>query len=191
MVLSGIFSSEHVDRTGERIIIEGMDVSHLQGPTAVVNYEHQSDTPSSILGRVISCKKILKDEDCKNKFEKQCYESVNKVPCIVGSVELFSDPEDDHQEARALAGIVKSYKRKNLPLPIAFSIEGASIQKEGPLIKRSVAKTVALTFKPANESCTLDQLELSKSEKDVYLKMEKASQISNPTFYRSAQEILP
>src|ERR1017187_1353312 len=90
--IRGIFSSESPDRAGEIVKIDGVDLSAVHEHRALVNSEHQQDFAKTV-GRILSAKKIFSEKDCVDKFEKDSYNSVGKVPLIVGSIELFDDEE--------------------------------------------------------------------------------------------------
>ncbi len=171
LLLGGVFSAEVPDKSGEVISIKGMDISSLNDGTSILNSEHGNGF-SDYLGRIISAKKIFKEEDCSSDHERKCFESVGKHPLIYGVAELFND--EDHSEAKHAAALIKHYKKRDLKISARFSIEGSSIEKDGSHIKRSIARRAALTISPANAACESDVLsELSKSEKDTYTKITK------------------
>jgi hypothetical protein len=175
LVIGGVFSAEVPDKAGEQISVQHMDISSLNSGKAILNSEHQSGNFSSYLGRILDAKKIFKDEDCTTDHERQCFENVGKNPMIYGRAELFSD-EEGHTEAKHAAAVIRAFKKNNLPIAAQFSIEGSSLEKEGNHIKRSIARRVALTISPANESCESDVLsDLSKSEKTTYQQITKPS----------------
>ena len=65
-IIHGIAASEHLDSSGERIKIEGVDISSLTSD-GVMNMEHQSKEASAIVGKILEAKKILKRSDCENE----------------------------------------------------------------------------------------------------------------------------
>lgn len=179
LIIAGTFSAETPDRTAEIIRIKGMDISHLNSGKAILNAEHNSGAFSNYLGRILSAKKIFSEDDCVTKHETECFMNAGQVPIIYGKAELFDD-EEGHTEAQHAAAIIKAYKRRGLPIAAQFSIEGASIEKNGGEIKRSVAKVCALTIRPANEACELDVMsELSKSEQLTYNNLKKSGKSEN------------
>ncbi len=181
LLVAGVFSAESPDKAGEIIDIAGMDISSLNDGSAILNAEHDNGKFSSYLGRIVGAKKIFKQEDCKTEHERKCFESVGKIPLIYGRAELF-DSEEGHTEAKHAAAVIKAFKKKNLPIVAKFSIEGASIEKEGNLIKRSVARRCALTVVPANAACESEVLsELTKSEQSTYSEITKNSKTKGIT----------
>lgn len=178
LILAGVFASEHIDKSGECIKISGMDISELNSGNAILNAEHASGSFENYLGRIVEAKKIFKEEDCKTEHERKCFEECNRQPLIYGKTILFNDEE--HEHAKAAAAIIKHYKKRNLPITARFSVEGQSLEKNGSLIQRSVARSVALTIKPANASCDTAILsEITKSERQVYDKIVK-NEIDGP-----------
>ncbi len=103
---------------------------------------------------------------------------MNRVPLIVGEIELFDS--DDHQEAKAVASIVKHFSRKHEKLPIGFSVEGAIVSRDGAMINKSIVRKVAITCTPCNEAAKAELLsELSKSEVTVYEKLSSQGKTEN------------
>lgn len=167
LVLGGIFAAEVPDKSGETLSIANLDISSLESGTAFANSEHAQDFKSQV-GRVIRAKKIFKDKDCESTFEKKMFESVNKVPILIGYTELFDD--EDHAEAKAIASIAKNFQKNKLPLGFGFSIEGGVIDKDSSgNINKSIARKVAITAQPCNAAAKAQVLEnLSKSEQKVF-----------------------
>ena len=163
--LYGVFSSEAIDKTGESVDIKGMDISALESGKALANFEHKNDDPSNYLGRISYVRKAYSLEDCKNETEKRMFREAGNVPLLFGAVELFDDEE--HPGATALAKMLTHYKKKGLSIPIGFSVEGATLERDGNYLKKTVGRQVSITLKPANASCQAEILaSLSKSESD-------------------------
>lgn len=171
-MIAGVFSAQAPDKTAEVIDVKGMDISSLNDGTAILNSEHEGGKFSSYLGRVVSAKKIFKVDDCKTAHEKKSFKECGENPIIYGVAELFDD--EDHSEAKDAAAVIKHYKKRNLPIAARFSIEGSSLDKDGNLIKRSIARRVALTIAPCNAACESEVIsELTKSESGVYYNITK------------------
>jgi hypothetical protein len=172
LMIAGVFSAQAPDKTAEVIDVRGMDISSLNDGTAILNAEHEGGKFSSYLGRIVSAKKIFKEEDCKTPHEKKSFKECGENPIIYGVAELFDD--EDHSEAKDAAAVIKHYKKRNLPIAARFSIEGSSLDKDGSIIKRSIARRVALTIAPCNAACESEVVsEFSKSEKAAYEKITK------------------
>lgn len=171
-ILRGIFSAETPDKSGEVVRIDGIDLSTIEENKGLVNSEHDNSFTKTV-GKILNAKKIFKESDCKDEFEKKAFESVNRVPLLVGTIELFDGPED-HDEARAIAKIAKYSKRKNEPLLLGFSVEGGILERSGPIIKKSVVRKVAITSGPCNEAARAELVsEMTKSEVAVFDKISK------------------
>lgn len=167
LMIAGVFSAQAPDKTAEVIDVKGMDISSLNDGNAILNAEHEGGKFSSYLGRIVSAKKIYKMDDCSTAHEKKSFKESGENPIIYGVAELFDD--EDHSEAKDAAAVIKHYKKRGLPIAARFSIEGSSLDKEGNLIKRSIARRVALTIAPCNAACESEVIsELSKSEKTTY-----------------------
>ncbi len=167
LMIAGVFSAQAPDKTAEIIDVRGMDISSLNDGTAILNSEHEGGNFNNYLGRIVSAKKIYKYDDCKTAHEKKSFKDSGENPLIYGVAELFDD--EDHSQAKDAAAVIKHYKRRNLPIAARFSIEGSSLDKDGNLIKRSIARRVALTIAPCNSACESEVIsEFSKSEKNAY-----------------------
>lgn len=168
--LGGVFASQTIDKSGEIIDIKGLDISALNSGESYLNSEHHNNNFSNYLGRIVHAKKIFKYEDCESEHEKKCFKESGEVPLVYGIAELFND--EGHSEAISAASIVNHFKKRNLPIAARFSIEGDTLDRDNASIKRAVAKRVALTMSPCNDTCVSDIIpELTKSEQAVYEKM--------------------
>ena len=175
VTLEGIFSVETPDTAGEILDVKGADISDLQSGNASLNTEHiaPSDAENSemhkdeggkesddfkgfqsIIGRVINAKKIFSDSDCDSDRELAAWKKFQK-PMIYGSVEIF-DGEDAHPNARAAASIARMFHKAGAGPRISLSVEGATVKREGNLLKQTVIKHMAGTLKPANRAATID-----------------------------------
>jgi hypothetical protein len=167
VIMSGIFSVETPDTSGEVLCIEGADISDLQTGKATLNTEHinpedaeKSETPKnfqgfqSIVGRVINAKKIFSDQDCSDDLELNAWNEYKK-PLIYGSVEIWDGP-DATDNAKAAASIARMFKKSNGGPQLGLSVEGATLKRDGNYLKQTVIRKMALTMKPANKSATID-----------------------------------
>jgi len=176
-ILRGIFSAETPDKSGEIVSIAGIDISTINDGKGLVNSEHNNDFTKTV-GKILNAKKIFSEKDCANAFEKNAYESVNKVPLMVGTVELFD--EEGHTEAMAIAKIAKFYKKRNEPLVLGFSVEGGILERSGPMIKKSIVRKVAVTAGPCNEAARAELVsEMTKSEAAVFERISKTEKTQN------------
>ena len=156
--IHGIGASEHVDSSGERIKVEGIDISSLT-KDGVFNFEHQSKEASAIVGKITQAKKILKEEDCENEAHKYFWNKI-KMPFLYVAGELFD--ADGHQAAQDIAAMLKYDVRnkdnKETKKLINFSIEGSKLDKKGSEILKSIARKVSITITPCNKVCEAEIL---------------------------------
>ncbi len=153
-VIDGAFATQAFDTSAELIDVAGTDISSLN-EDGVLNTEHNnpdkkdSATFNVIIGRIIFAKKIFGEKDCESEREMTLWETLG-VPFIYGAAELFD--AEDHENAKAAAAIIKHYHRRHLPVVIRYSIEGSTLQRNGPHLTKTIARRVAATIKPCNKS---------------------------------------
>lgn len=182
MVIDGIIASEAVDSSGEILSVKGCDVSSME-IDGVLNYEHKSDTDTGasfndIIGKCIKCKKIYSEDDCSNDRERMYWKECH-LPFIYGQFRLFD--EAGHPGALAAAAIVRDQHAAGEKLILRFSIEGSTLEKEGNLLKASIARRCALTAKPCNKTAITGLLKDSKSSLDTVVE-EDAKKFEHPSF---------
>lgn len=176
LILEGIFSVETPDTSGEVLSVEGADISDLQTGKATLNTEHinpedadneemhkaadkKTDTDefkgfNAIVGRVVNAKKIFTQDDCKSDREMAAWREFRK-PMIYGSVEIWDGP-DAHDNARAAASIARMFSKSQEGPQLGLSVEGATLDRQGNYLKKTVIRKMALTMKPANKAATVD-----------------------------------
>ena len=165
--IHGIAASEHIDSSGERIIVSGVDISSLT-KDGIFNYEHKSDEPSKIVGKILEAKKILKKEDCENEYHKYFWDKV-KMPYIYVAGELF-----DHvghgaaQDVAAMLKYDKTLDKEETKALVNFSIEGSRLSKDGSNILKCIARKVSITITPCNKMAQAEHMEKpDKDSKDI------------------------
>jgi hypothetical protein len=158
--VDGIATSEHIDSSGEILIIENHDISDLVEGKGVLNFEH-SNKHEDIVGAVIYAKKILKKDDCENERQRKYWDFVKK-PYVYIIGELFDDQE--HPGAIAVAAMVRYYASKKEKMLVGFSIEGATLERDGNVLKQTVGRRVAMTLRSCNKTAIADLYEDAKSE---------------------------
>lgn len=164
-LIHGIAASQAMDSSGERIIIEGIDISSLtEGNGGVFNFEHQSKEASSIVGKITEAKKILKESDCETEAHRYFWDKV-KMPYLYVAGELFDF--DGHQSAKDVAAMLKYDSRNKgtkVKKLINFSIEGQRLDKKGQEIKKCVARKVSITITPCNHTAVAEELKPPSAE---------------------------
>lgn len=155
MILDGAFSVEAIDSSGEVVELDGIDISTLEAGEGVANYEHLGEDSKGygmeIVGKIIYAKKIFKESDCEDERQRYYFEAVRKHPYLYGVVRLFDGA--GHDGARALAASVRDAVANDEKILLRYSIEGTTLKRDGQKIKQSIAKKVAMTYKPANKAC--------------------------------------
>lgn len=162
MIIDGCAATDAIDSQGERLSVEGADISALENGLGRLNDNHGKTFGHSI-GRVLGAKKIFKAEDCETERQKMYWEQV-KRPYIYVKGELYDD--SDHTNAKAAAAIMKHLSKGNSPLAVRMSVEGAVLaRKDGGILDRTKVHSVALTFTPANkQTLALPMDDLTKSD---------------------------
>ena len=164
--IHGIAASEHLDSSGERIEVSGIDISSLT-KDGVFNYEHDSKTPASIVGKIHEAKKILKRSDCDNKHQEHFWDKI-KIPYVYVAGELFDGV--GHQQAQEVAAMLRydsGIKKSDTKKLINFSIEGSKLDKKGQIIKKCVARKVSITITPCNKVCEAEAMPSNDTKKSL------------------------
>ncbi len=155
MVIDGIAASSAIDSSGEVLDIQGLDISDLENGLGVLNYEHRGDkddgaSANDVVGHITYAKKIFDEKDCSNDREREYWEKVG-LPFVYIQGELYNG--EKHQGAEAVAALIRYYQRRKLPILMRYSIEGSTLEREGNVLKHTLARRVALTLKPCNRTC--------------------------------------
>lgn len=158
--IDGIASSQAIDTAGEVVDLAGLDISSLEG--SVFNYEHKSDLPAQIVGKIITAKKIFTDKDCENDRQKY-YWAKCQLPFLYVMGRLLDDKKESSREIAAL--FIDDAQNPDEHPMVGFSVEGAKIDKQGMTITRSIARKVTITNIPANKTCLAEMVPSDKSGK--------------------------
>lgn len=171
----GIGASENIDSSGEIISLAGLDISSLD-KDGVLNWEHKSDQPSQIVGKILKAKKIFSDKDCEDDHQMYFWQKV-QVPYLYVMGELFDDYKDSAREVAGLFRYDADKKGQNERSVANFSVEGAKISKEGMTITRSIARKITITALPCNKAAVAEMVSVAqpkakKSDIDSLFKTE-------------------
>ena len=163
----GVASAQSIDKSGEIVDIKGLDISSLAS-TGILNYEHKSDIPGQICGKILTAKKIFDKEDCSNAHEKYFWNKC-KVPFVYITAELLDDYCQSGKDAAGILRYDHDKKDQNKYPILGFSIEGAEIpNSRGPnkmVVSRGIARKTTLTSAPCNLLCVAELLvDNSKSQ---------------------------
>ena len=157
MEIYGIAATEDQDREGEKVLLNGMDISKLK----LFNDEHESKRMFEILGEVKQSKKILSQEDCEDEFQLKCWNKV-KRPFLYVRGELAD--KDGHPNAQAAASLIKYGSKRDGGLQVGLSIEGRRVAHEGNILTKTEVHNISLTVSPANHhTCIFPIKDLEKS----------------------------
>ena len=154
----GIASCQALDKSGEIVEIKGLDITSLP-KTGILNYEHKSDIPGQICGKILTAKKIFTKDDCKNEHEEYFWNKC-KVPFVYITAELLDDYCQSGKDAAGLFRYDHDKKDQNSHAILGFSVEGSEIPntRKGVVITRSIARKVTLTAAPCNSQCIAEIL---------------------------------
>src|SRR5579863_7879012 len=159
--IDGIASSQAIDTAGEIVDIMGLDCSSLLG--AAFNFEHKSDVPAQIIGKVLEFKKIFTEKDCESDRQKYYWGKVN-MPFLYVLGRLFDDKKESSKEIAAL--FRDDAENPSEPKMVGFSIEGSKVNKEGMTITRSIARKVTITNMPANKTCIAEMIPAKRTSQN-------------------------
>lgn len=174
-MIHGIAASENIDSSGERIIIAGMDISSLE-KDGVFNWEHKSDQPAQVVGKILKAKKIFSEKDCENDDERHFWNKT-QVPFVYVMGELLDDYKESAKEVAAQFRYDHDHKDRDERSISNFSIEGAKIDKKGMDIPHSIARKVTITVHPCNKAA----IAILKPNKDAVQKNEMDSLFKTET----------
>jgi hypothetical protein len=163
--VDGIGASQNIDSSGEIVDIAGLDISSLEIDGSL-NWEHKKDVPDQLVGKILKARKIFSVKDCEDDRQKYYWEKC-QVPYLYVLGELFDDYTDS---ARTVAGLFRydlDHRGKNAKDIIGFSVEGATISKQGNTIVRSIARKITCTGLPCNKQAVAEMVPSSgKKPKD-------------------------
>ena len=160
--IDGIGTSQAIDTSGEIVDLKGIDTTSLVG--AAFNFEHKSDLPAQIVGKILEAKKIFTKEDCQNERHKY-YWNKCKTPFLYVMGRLFDDRQPSAKEVAAI--FQDDMAHPNEQQMLGFSVEGARLgEKKGMVVPRSIARKITITAVPANKSCVAGIVPDKKASKD-------------------------
>lgn len=149
-VIDGIAATEDRDSQNEILRLDGADISQMT-ERGYFNDNHGSGFVNT-LGRITSAKKIIKEADASDTRQKMYWNKV-KRPFLYVKGYLFDEAE--HPNAKAVASIMREFKKMGTPLDVQMSVEGKVKQRDHmdpTVLKESLIRNVALTLVPANSN---------------------------------------
>lgn len=149
--IDGVGSTVSIDTAGEIVDLAGIDTSSLVG--GPYNFEHKSDLPAQIVGKILECKKIFSEKDCENDRHKYYWDKI-KTPYLYVMGRLFDDKKDSSKEVAAL--FIDDAEHPDEHPMVGFSIEGSKVDKKGIIVTKSIARKITVTNCPANKQCVAE-----------------------------------
>lgn len=162
--IHGIAASENIDSSGERILMDGLDISSLE-KDGVFNYEHESKNPNQVVGKILRAKKIFSEQDCDDDHQLNFWNKI-KTPYLYVMGELFDDYTDSAKDIAGKFRYDLDKKGQNERPVMNFSIEGAKIDKKGIDIVKSIARKVTITVLPCNKVAVAEMISSDNKPKD-------------------------
>lgn len=185
-LIDGIAASEAIDSSGEIFDVKGADITDLKEGRGLLNFEHKgagdakSDSGMDLVGKVIFAKKIYSADDCTSERQKTYWESI-ELPFIYIVGRLFDG--SGHENAKALAAIIKDCVENKEAVMLGFSIEGTTLKREDNRLLSTICRRVAITAKPCNRSCNMDLLANAPKESVTKSSVTK-NEFANPDFIK-------
>ena len=175
----GVASAQSLDKSGEIVDINGLDITSLPR-TGILNYEHKSDIPGQICGKILTAKKIFTEKDCSNEHEAYFWNKT-KTPFVYITAELLDDYCQSGKDAAGILRYDYDKKAQNKHAILGFSVEGSEIPNTRPnkmLVARGIARKVTLTSAPCNSQCVAEFLPEKKESqvKDDFESIFKSSE---------------
>jgi hypothetical protein len=156
----GVASAQALDKSSEIVDIKGLDITSLP-KTGIVNYEHKSDIPGQICGKILTAKKIFSKDDCENEHEEYFWKKC-KVPFVYITAELLDDYCQSGKDAAGILRYDHDKKDQNKHAILGFSVEGSEIPNSrgsnSMVVARGIARKVTLTSSPCNQLCIAELL---------------------------------
>lgn len=156
----GVASAQSLDKSGEIVDIKGLDITSL-AKTGIINYEHRSDIPGQICGKILTAKKIFTKDDCSNQHEAYFWDKC-RVPFVYMTAELLDDYCQSGKDAAGILRYDHDKKDQNKHAILGFSVEGSEIPNtrgsQKMVVSRGIARKVTLTSAPCNLLCVAELL---------------------------------
>lgn len=162
MFVHGIGASENIDSSGEIVSIAGLDISSL-ALDGVMNWEHKSDQPSQVVGKILKAKKIFSEKDCEDDYQLHFWEKC-RTPYLYVMGELLDDYTDSAREVAGKFRYDADKKAQNERNMMNFSVEGSKISKDGITVTRSIARKITITILPCNKAAIAEMVSVAPAK---------------------------
>lgn len=164
----GCAASEATDSSGEKLLVDGIDISDFENGVAQLNWEHENPDDEDykdkrhpadeIVGRILTGYKVFKESDCRNEYDRKQWKNT-QLPFVAVVCRLYDGA--GHPGAVNLAAIMRDHAANGEKVLARLSIEGSTLtrdENDKNKITSSVAKMCAITIKPCNRVCDVDVL---------------------------------
>lgn len=157
MIIDGCAASQAIDKSSERLIVKGADISDYTSGMAYLTLEHRDPKLSeNQVGKIIYAKKIYAAADCEDERQLMFYNQL-KLPYIYIRARLFDAAQ--HPQAVAIASQIRDSAYHNEPLLPKFSVEGKVLQRDGHNLTATVLRFLTVTLAPCNGSAVAGVLQ--------------------------------
>lgn len=181
-LIHGIGACQNIDSSGEIIEIEGIDTSSVERDV-VINFEHLSTNATQVIGKITSCKKILKKEDCENEHHRYFWDKVECPYLYVKGILFDGYGHSGAKDAVAMLKFDQDLDKENTRQVSGFSIEGSRLGKEGNRITKCIMRKMSFTNTPCQKQCIAEMLEDDKpieiTAKQLLAAFKKSEEINN------------
>lgn len=153
MKLDAPVATNALDSSGEVLSIQGLDITDFLEGRAVANWEHSNTSEDGAVGHFIYAKKIFSAADCETPRQLSFWRQLGHE-FLYGIVELYDD--EGHPGAVSIAAMARYFIKRKEKIKIGMSIEGSTLDRDGHLLNRAVARKAAITLTPCNKECWVE-----------------------------------
>jgi hypothetical protein len=190
-IIEGIGSTPHIDSAGERVKLEGIDISTLT-VNGLINTEHKSDNTTQIIGKIVEAKKIYKESDCENDRHKYFFKKAEGPYLYIKAILFDKFGHQGALDAVAMLKFDKEAGKLNEGHQVCgFSVEGSKLEVKGNVVEKCIARKMSFTNLPCNKMCIAEILEndsVTITQKEFSAIFKKAEDMEK---YESLQKALP
>jgi hypothetical protein len=162
MVIDGVASTPDLDSSGESLDLKGANIDDLIEGKGLFSYEHKGaggddeNYGQEIVGKILTAKKIYVERDCETERHRFFWDRV-RGPFLYIIGRLFDGA--GHPGAQALAASIRDAVANEEPSVLSYSVEGTTLEKEGHILKSTIIRRVAVTFRPCLKTTQLGLVE--------------------------------
>lgn len=183
--IHGIGSTNHIDSSGERVRLEGIDISSLT-VNGAINYEHKAESTNQIIGKIIEAKKIYKDSDCENESHTYFFKKAEGPYLYIKAILFDKFNHSGAMDAVAMMQFDKANqknKEEGVHQMVGFSIEGSKLEVKNGTVEKCIARKISFTSWPCNKMCVAEIYEPSDSDS------KKISLVDFKSIFKKAEDM--